>query len=90
MTSDTPSPTKRWNLSISLSSPKKSAKDALFDMATKTLKLLNAPAEIDLKIYKYNINHKLAEEINKLTEEKAEEVLAELKKELEKWQQPQQ
>jgi len=59
-------------------------------MVLKTLKLLNAPAEIDLKIYKYNITHKLAEEINKLSEEKAAEVLAELKKELENWENKQQ
>jgi len=86
MTSDTPSPTiSRWNLKIDVPIAKKSAKDALFDMATKTLKLLNAPETIDFKVYKYNIVHKLAEEINKLTEEKAQEILKELKKEAEKW-----
>jgi DNA phosphorothioation-dependent restriction protein DptG len=76
---------ERWNLRIPDFQPKKSAKDALFNMALKTLKLLNAPETIDLKIYKYDIKHKLAEEINKLTEEKAQEILSELKKELETW-----
>lgn len=54
-------------------------------MATKTLKLLNAPETIDFKVFKYNIVHKLAQEIEKLTEEKAAEILTELKKELQEW-----
>jgi len=74
-----------WNLKLEIPEPKKSAKDTLFQLATKTLKLLNAPETIDFKVYKYNVVHKLAEEINKLSEEKAEEVLSELKKELEQW-----
>ena len=87
MTSDTLSPTiSRWNIKkIDVLEPKKSAKDALFNMATKTLKLLNAPETIDFKVYKYNVVHKLAEEINKLTEEQAAEIIKQLKKELEAW-----
>lgn len=74
-----------WNLKIQVPVIKKSAKDALFEMATKTLKLLNAPETIDFKVFKYNIVHKLAQEIEKLTEEKASEILTELKKELQEW-----
>lgn len=75
----------RWNLKIELAQQKESAKDALFNMAIKTLKLLNAPETIDFKVYKYNVVHKLAQEIEKLTEEKATEILSELKKELQEW-----
>jgi hypothetical protein len=64
---------------------KASAKDALFEIGKRLLKVVGAPEEIDLKLYKYNIIHKMAEEINKLTEEKAAEILTEMKKELEKW-----
>jgi hypothetical protein len=74
-----------WNLKINVPVIRKSAKDALFQMATKTLKLLNAPETIDFKVYKYNVVHKLAQEIEKLTEEKAAEILSELKKELQDW-----
>jgi hypothetical protein len=75
-----------WNLKLDINVQKqRSAKDALFEIAQKILKVVNAPEYIDLKIYKYNIVHKLAEEINALTEEKAAEILAELKKELAKW-----
>jgi hypothetical protein len=47
--------------------------------------MINAPETVDLKIYKYNVVHKMAEEINKLSEEKAQQILIELKKELEQW-----
>lgn len=78
-----PSP---WNLKIDINlQNKRSAKEALFSIATDMLHFVNAPETIDLKLYKYNIPHKLAEEINKLTEEKAAEILTQLKKELEKW-----
>lgn len=75
----------RWNLKIEVPTAKKSAKDALFDIGQKVLKLINAPETIDFKVYKYNVVHKMAEEINKLSEATALEILAELKKELEQW-----
>lgn len=75
-----------WNLKIDINlQNKRPAKDALFEIGQHILKVVNAPETIDLKIYKYNIIHKMAEEIEKLTEEKAAEILTELKKELEKW-----
>lgn len=74
-----------WNLRIEIPEAKKSAKDALFEIGKKVLKVVNAPETIDLKIYKYNIVHKMAEEIDKLTEETAQKILLELKKELEQW-----
>jgi hypothetical protein len=75
----------RWNLKIELPQSKKSAKDALFNMASKTLKLLNAPEVIDLKVYKYNVLHKLAQEIDKMSEEQAQEVIKQLKEDLSGW-----
>lgn len=71
-----------WNLKIEVSTVKKSAKEQLFQLAKRILKVVNAPETIDLKLYKYNIVHKLAEEIEKLSEEKAREILEELKKEV--------
>jgi hypothetical protein len=75
----------KWNLKLDIKEPKQSAKDKLFDLTTKMMKFVNAPETIDLKLYKYNIPHKLAEEICKLTEERACEILLELKKELDAW-----
>jgi hypothetical protein len=75
----------RWNLKLEIKEPKQSAKDFLFKLTTHMLKYVNAPEEIDLKLYKYNIPHKIAEGINALTEEKATEYLLELKKELDAW-----
>jgi hypothetical protein len=75
----------RWNLKIELPQHKQSAKDALFNMAAKTLKLLNAPEVIDLKVYKYNVLHKLAQEIDKMSEEQALEVIKQLKEDLSGW-----
>jgi hypothetical protein len=54
-------------------------------MAAKTLKLLNAPEVIDLKVYKYNVLHKLAQEIDKMSEEQALEVIKQLKEDLSGW-----
>jgi actin-like ATPase involved in cell morphogenesis len=77
--------TSRWNLKINVSETKKSAKDALFEIGKTILKAAGAPEQIDFKVYHYNIVNKLAEEVNKLTEEKAREILETLKKELEQY-----
>jgi hypothetical protein len=78
-----PSP---WNLKIDINlQNQRSAKDKLFELGKKVLEVVKAPQVIDLKIYKYNVVHKLAEEINKLTEQQAADILTELKKEIEKW-----
>jgi hypothetical protein len=81
-------PAHRWHfdkIEVKTLEAKKSAKDALFEIGKRILKTANAPETIDLKLYKYNIIHKLAEEIDKLSEEKAAEILQALKKELETW-----
>jgi hypothetical protein len=69
-----------WAFKLDL--PKKTAKEKLFELGQKLLKVLGAPEQIDFKVYKYNIINKLAEEVNKLTEERAEEILQTLKKEI--------
>lgn len=74
-----------WNLKIAVPVIKKSAKDALFLIGKKVLKTVNAKEEHNFGIYKYNIVHKMAEEIEKLTEETAQTVLADIKKELQEW-----
>lgn len=64
---------------------KKSAKAELFEIGKLILKTVGAPEQIDLKLFKYNIVNKLGEEIGKLSEEKAAEILATLKERLTKW-----
>jgi len=71
----------KWHLNpISVSTPKKTVKQVLMEIAISVLNATNAPKEIDLVIYKYNIINKLQEEINKLDEETAEKVLTEIRR----------
>lgn len=61
---------------------KKSAKTILFNIGCHTLKVCGAPQQISLFGFNYDIVNKLREEVNKLSEEKAEEALKAIRREL--------
>jgi hypothetical protein len=66
--------------------PKKSAKPCLIELGNKVLDVIQAPEELDLVVYKYNIRHKLQEEVNKLDEATARKAIEEIKKVMDAWQ----
>lgn len=72
----------QWKITVEIP---KSAKPLLIEIGEKVLKTCNAPKEIDLVVYKYNLINKLHEEVAKLSEETARQALEEIKKGLETW-----
>ena len=67
---------------FSISEPKKSAKTILFNIGVKTLYACGAPKQISFLGFSYDIVNKLREEVNKLSEEKANEALEAIRREL--------
>jgi hypothetical protein len=61
------------------------ARDLLIELGKKVLKAANAPTEIGVGPIKYDILHKLTEEINCLPYGMAEKILSEIKALLSQW-----
>ena len=71
-----------YDFSFKLEQPKKTAKQALFNIGVKTLRVCGAPQQISFLGFNYDIVNKLREEINKLDEATAQKALDEIRGEL--------